>query len=102
MTTVGEERRYSYLLYLGGRIDGEVRLGEVVRKGITEEMVVPTVEAVLTLVAEQRQPGESFQDVIDRVGVQQVGAWLEQRLAPFAPHASEAVEMIPDLVEVTT
>ncbi|MEW6325049.1 MAG: FAD-dependent oxidoreductase [Nitrospirota bacterium] len=99
MTTVGEERRYSYLLYLGGRLNGTIRLGEVARKGMTEEMVVPTVEALLALVAEQRQAGESFQEVIDRVGVQPIGALLEQRLAPFAPHAAATVEMNPDLVE---
>ena len=102
MTTVGEERRYSYLLYLGGRIEGEVRLGDIARKGITEEMVVPTVEAVLAIVAEQRQPGESFQGVVDRIGVRRVGALLEQRLAPLAPCPAETVEMAPDQMQVTT
>jgi sulfite reductase beta subunit-like hemoprotein len=105
MTALGEERRYSYLLYLGGRLNGTVRLGEVVRKGITEEMVVPTVEALLEAVAWQQfiaGGGESFQQVVDRVGIRRIGELLEEQLAPFAPHAADKVEMVPDLVEAGT
>jgi sulfite reductase beta subunit-like hemoprotein len=105
MTALGEERRYSYLLYLGGRLNGTVRLGEVVRKGITEEMVVPTVEALLEVVAEQRVVagnGESFQQVVDRVGIRRIGEQLEERLAPFAAHEAAKVEMVPDFALAST
>jgi len=108
MTTVGDERRYSYLLFLGGRLDGTIRLGEVVRKGVTEEMVVPTVETLLNVVAEHRQwatadnsgGNESFQQVIDRVGTKQIGELLQQRLQPLLPKGRDKIEMVPDVLEV--
>jgi nitrite reductase (NADH) large subunit len=109
MTMLGEERRYSYLLYLGGRlpagqagIDGTVRLGEVVRKGITEEMVAPTVEALLEVTAGLRLPGESFQQTIDRVGPGRIGELLEARLSPLLPDVVEKVSMALELDEVET
>lgn len=121
MTTVGKERRYSYLLFLGGRLtaacplEGQgqagiaapVRLGEVVRKGITEEMVVQTIEALLSLVTDEQASAadgsvgvESFQQVIDRVGIRQIGERLAGRLEPFLPHEAERVEMTTDVQAV--
>jgi nitrite reductase [NAD(P)H] large subunit len=104
MTTLGppgsEERRYSYLLYLGGRLEGTVRLGEVVRKGITEEMVASTVEALLKVVAGLRSPGESFQQAVDRAGVGRIGELLAERLSPLSSTVAEKVSMIPELAEV--
>ncbi|MGB3942492.1 MAG: FAD-dependent oxidoreductase [Candidatus Manganitrophaceae bacterium] len=99
MTPVGETRRYSYQLYLGGKSFGVIRLGEMVRKGITEEMVVPTVEALLDIVQALRQPGERFQVAVDRVGLKEIVRLLDQRLAPLSPEAAETVEMVPDLVD---
>jgi nitrite reductase (NADH) large subunit len=100
MTPVGELRRFSYQLFLGGQVEGGVRLGEMVRKGITEEMVVPTVDALVGIVATHRLPGESFQETVARLGTDQVASLLEKEIGPLAPELSEAVTMIPDLIEV--
>jgi nitrite reductase (NADH) large subunit len=87
MSAVGDERRFSYFLYLGGSAEGEIRIGEVARKGITEEMVAPTVDALLSVVAEHRRKGESFGEVVRRVGAKEIDHDLEERLAPHLPHA---------------
>lgn len=70
MTVVNEERRYSYLMTVGGYLgeqSGDVRLGEAVRKGITEDRVAPTVEALVECVWQHRHEGESFQDAVARL-----------------------------------
>jgi sulfite reductase beta subunit-like hemoprotein len=100
MVAVGEERRYSYMLYLGGCVEGKIQIGEVVRKGITEEMIVPTVEVLLDLVLEYRELGESFSEVIARLGTERVSKLLEERLTPFVPHEVDKITMIPEMVEV--
>lgn len=100
MTPVGELRRFSYQLFLGGQVEGGVRLGTMVRKGITEERVVPTVDALLGIVATHRLPGESFQETVARLGTDQVASFLEKEIGPLAPELSDAITMIPDLIEV--
>ncbi|MGH7274679.1 MAG: hypothetical protein ACREIQ_09510, partial [Nitrospiria bacterium] len=100
VTTVGEETMFSYLLYLGGSTSGEVRLGQMVRKGITEEMIVPTMDALLGLVLEHRQHQESFQQVIDRLGTARVTELLDVRLTPFLPEVVDRLSMVPDHIEV--
>ena len=97
MAPVGELRRFSYQLFLGGQVEGGVRLGEMVRKGITEERVVPTVDALLGIVAAHRLPGESFQETVTRLGTGAVASLLEKEIGPLAPELSEAITMIPDL-----
>ncbi|WDT77583.1 MAG: FAD-dependent oxidoreductase [Candidatus Manganitrophus sp.] len=99
MTPVGELRRFSYQLFLGGQVEGGVRLGAMVRKGITEEMVVPTVDALLGIVATDRLAGESFQETVLRLGADKVASLLEKEIGPLAPEFSEAITMIPDLIE---
>lgn len=100
MTPVGELRRFSYQLFLGGQVEGGVRLGAMVRKGITEEMVVPTVDALVGIVAAHRLSGESFQETVLRLGTEPVALLLEKEIGPLAPEFSEAITMIPDLIEV--
>ena len=101
LVALGESRRFSYQLYLGGEVaEAGVRLGEMVRKGITEEMVVPTVDALLGLVLMHRTPGELFQETVTRLGIKKVAELLEEEIAPFLPHESETITMIPDLIEV--
>lgn len=101
MATLGESRRFSYQLYLGGRLEGGLRLGEMVRKGITEEMVVPTVEALLDIVLTHRLDGETFREVISRLGTKQVTVLLDTRLTAFLPQGSKPITMVPDFVEVS-
>lgn len=100
LTLVGDEKRYTYQLYLGGRIEGGIQLGEVVRKGITEEMVVPTVETLIAIVREHRETGETFQAVIARLGLPIVAALMDERLAPFMPREVERVSMVTEFAEV--
>ncbi len=101
LTPVGSSRRFSYQLYLGGRIEGGIRLGDMVRKGITDEMIVPTVDALLDIVLSHRAPGESFQEVMTRLTLPKVTALLEEVLLPLAPEEAPALQMIPDLLEVS-
>ncbi|MFQ5779671.1 MAG: nitrite/sulfite reductase [Nitrospiria bacterium] len=101
MAPVGDSRRFSYQLFLGGRIEGGVRVGEMVRKGITEEMVVPTVDALLDIVLAQRLDGESFQEVVSRLGTKQVVEILEQKMMPFVQERSTTVAMVPELIEAS-
>jgi len=96
LSALGEERRFSYFLYLGGGTEGEVRLGEVVRKGITEEMVVPTLNALLALVSEHRINRESFREVINRIGGKEIGRQLEQRILSFIPQPTARVNLVLD------
>jgi nitrite reductase (NADH) large subunit len=101
LVALGELRRFSYQLYLGGEItEAGIRLGEMVRKGITEEMVVPTVEALLNIVLAHRIAGEPFQETVGRLGTKKLSALLESEIAPFLPHESESITMIHNLVEV--
>ncbi|MFQ5597870.1 MAG: FAD-dependent oxidoreductase [Nitrospiria bacterium] len=100
MLPVGDARRFSYQLFVGGRVEGKTRLGEMVRKGITEEMVIPTVDALLDVVLAERLEGESFHDVVWRLGPKKLGAVLEEQIAPFVPDRLEGIEMTPELLEV--
>ncbi|HET6370801.1 MAG TPA: hypothetical protein VFG95_06365, partial [Nitrospiria bacterium] len=81
--------------------EGEVRLGEVVRKGITEEMVLPTLDALLSVASADRKEGESFRSVVERVGGKEIGRRLEERLAPFLPQAASRVSLVLDADEET-
>jgi sulfite reductase beta subunit-like hemoprotein len=99
MAALGEERRLSYFLFLGGRIEGGLRLGEVARKGITEEMVVPTLDALLEVVLAERRAGERFGDVVARVGPAAIGRELETRLSACRPQEARRVALEPSLVE---
>jgi len=101
MAPVGDLRRFSYQLFLGGQVAGGVRLGTMVRKGITEEMVVPTVDALLEMIAVHRAPGESFQETVFRLGTDRIAALLEKEIGPLAPEPSEAIVMVPDLMEIS-
>jgi sulfite reductase beta subunit-like hemoprotein len=96
LVAVGEMRWYSYQLFLGGRMnqgEGGVRVGQMVRKGITDEMIIPTVNAILDVVLEQRQAGETFQEVIDRMTPQAVSALLEPKLLSCISEAPKEVHM---------
>ena len=62
-------------------------------------MVAPTVEALLEVVRTMRDPGESFQTVVDRIGAERIGAQLEARLTPLASPSVKRITMALDLVE---
>ncbi|MFQ5598601.1 MAG: FAD-dependent oxidoreductase [Nitrospiria bacterium] len=97
---VGDARRYSYHLFLGGTVSETVQLGDMVRKGITEEMVIPTVDALLDIVLAFRQEGEAFKAVVRRVGPKTIAKLLEKKIAPFVPEAAAALAMVTtELIE---
>ncbi len=100
MLPVGDARRYSYQLYLGGAVDRDASLGVMVRKGITDEMILPTLDALLDIVLVERKEGETFNDVVWRIGPEQVIQGLEEKIIRYLPHSLKGVEMTPDWVEV--
>jgi len=104
MLPVGDARRYSYQLFLGGALkEGEVRLGQMVRKGITEDMVIPTVDALLDIVLSFRQEKESFHEVVRRLGSKMLMELFEEKIAPFVPEKSKALPMVTtELIEVSS
>ena len=99
MAPLGDHRRYSYQLYLGGGLEGEPRFGSVVRKGLTEEMVVPAVQALLQVAAEHRRPGERFREWARRQPAGEIARWLEEKLASQQPQMVERVRMTAELAE---
>lgn len=100
MLPVGDARRYSYQLFLGGAVGANAALGVMVRKGITDEMVIPTLDALLDIVLDFREQGETFNEVMLRLGAERVAELLEAKILRFMPHSLKGVEMTPDFVEV--
>jgi len=97
---VGDDRLFSYQLFLGGTLEEGVQLGEMVRKGITEAMVIPTIDALLDIILEQREHGETFRQTVMRLSPKKVAALLAERLAPFVPQEVAPLKMVLDLVAV--
>ena len=93
MTVVGDDRRYAYSLYLGGRMEKDVRLGEVILKGLTEDMIVPVFEALLECIVTHGVGEETFQNIVDRVGTKTIGKEVEERLESSRPHIWEKIRM---------
>ena len=99
MTMLNGDRRYSYSLFLGGSMEGGVHLGEVILKGLTEEVVVPVVQDVLECVASHREGSESFYRVVERVGAQRIGKELAGRIQSRRPRTWEKILMECQVVD---
>ncbi len=100
LVALGEMRWYSYQLFLGGTMEGGVRLGEMVRKGITDQMIIPMIDGLLEVVLEQRETGETFQAVVTRLTPKKVVELMEPKLAMSLPEEPHQVTM--NLVEVSS
>lgn len=100
MAPLGDHRRYSYQLSVGGGLEGEPQLGVAIRKGLTEGMVVCAVQALLEIGVERMQPEESFREWVRRLGPAEVSRLLELKLAPQLPQKVGRILMSPDLMEV--
>lgn len=101
MTDVGGIRRFGYQLYVGGKFNGEVRSGVLIKKGIPDDLVSPTAESVLEIFKEKKIEGESFPDFVDRFGTDTLSKLLEERLALKRPTPTESpISMAPALVEL--
>jgi len=100
MAPLGDHRRYSYQLSVGGGLEGQPQLGAVIRKGLTEGMVVLAVQALLEIGVERLQPEESFREWVRRLGPAEISRLLDEKLAPQMPQRAERIVMSPDLMEV--
>ncbi len=60
----------NYQITLGGRADGNIRIGERMGPGVSADEVPHVVERVINLYLDKRQPDESFEHVYDRIGKQ--------------------------------
>ena len=99
MTEFGGIRRYGYQLYIGGKFHDEVKAGVVVKKGIPDDMVLPTAESVLDLFQEKRLPEEKFSSFVDRLTPETIGQLLEEKLAKRRPSPMETpIAMVPGMV----
>ncbi len=101
LTAVGEMQWYSYQLFLGGTTGGGVLLGEMVRDGITDKMIVPTISGLLEVVLEQQKAGETFQAVVSRLTPQKIAALLAPKLSRYLPEAPHEIAMVTTRVEVS-
>jgi len=77
-----------YFLYLGGHMNGDAKVGSVVRSNISPEEVNLTLDAILDLYREMRNEGESFGSFIERIGTEEMSKRLGERLD--TPEAIEA------------
>ncbi len=82
-----------YFLYLGGRMNGTTKVGEVVRRNIVAGEVNDTVDTVLRTYIEMRDEGESFADFVYRVGIDNLAEIIAGLLdSPEAIEARKKVE----------
>ncbi len=61
MVKVGEDQRFAYQLWLGGRLGSKARIGLMAKKAIADEMVVPVFEALLRVFKRDKGPEEVFE-----------------------------------------
>jgi len=100
MAPLGDHRRYSYQLSVGGGLEGQPQLGVAIRKGLTEGMVVGALQALLEIGVERMRPEESFREWVLRLGPAEISRLLEEKLAPQLPPKADRIRMSPDLLEV--
>jgi sulfite reductase beta subunit-like hemoprotein/bacterioferritin-associated ferredoxin len=99
MAPLGDHRRYSYQLYVGGQMEGTLRLGAVIRKGLTEDMVVPAVRCLVEIAANLKQPGESFRDWVHSLGPAVISRLLDEKLLPQLPQKAGRIVMSAEMAE---
>jgi sulfite reductase beta subunit-like hemoprotein len=90
--------RYAYKLYLGGTVSAETRLGEVVCGGVTEEWIIPAIDALLAIVLEHRQLHETFCEVVARVGTRRIAELLENKITDFQKEKTEELILMPNMI----
>jgi sulfite reductase beta subunit-like hemoprotein len=96
------EGSYAYQLFLGGCVEGGILLGDGVRSGITEEMILPIVDALLSTIIEHRNEGESFQETVSRITPKEIAVLLMEKVPIYAAIEPAGVAMVPDFMEVTS
>lgn len=102
MTRVGEEQRFAYQLYLGGKPGPrEYRAGERVKNAVADEMVVPVTDALFTVFFRDREHRESFEAFVERLGPKEVARRLDEVLVErgLSPVTYNRVGVEPAYVE---
>ena len=80
MVKVGEDQRFAYQLWLGGRLDQEAQIAVMAKKAIADEMVVPVTDALFTVFKRDKEPVESFRGFLKRMGIPEVVKRLDALL----------------------
>jgi sulfite reductase beta subunit-like hemoprotein/nitrite reductase/ring-hydroxylating ferredoxin subunit len=90
MTESGGVRRFGYQLYVGGKLNGEVRGGTQIKKGIPDDLVFPTAESVLEIFKEKKLRDEALSDFVDRIGAETLSTLLDEKLEKKRPTPMES------------
>ncbi len=77
-----------YFLYLGGHMNGDARVGSVVRHNIIPEEINPTLDTIIELYREMREAQEPFASFTHRLGAEALSKFLAERLD--TPEVKEA------------
>lgn len=80
MFKVGEDQRFAYQLYLGGRLEDSVEIGALAKKAMADEMVVPVLEALFQVFKRDKLEGEGFREFLKRLTVPEVMKGLDEIL----------------------
>ncbi len=94
---VGSDNRFAYQLYLGGAMEGIMRMGTLAKKGIADQMIVPVTDALFTVFLRDKEKGEVFHKFLERMTIPEVikrvdELLVERGLSPttYNPVATEA------------
>jgi sulfite reductase beta subunit-like hemoprotein len=105
MVKVGEDQRFAYQLYLGGRMGLDAQLGVMAKRAIADEMVVPVADALFTVYKRDKGPSEFFRDFLKRLTIPEVvkrldALLVEKGLSPttynrVSAQPVEEIRMVP-------
>lgn len=59
-----------YQIALGGRQGRDASIGKVIGRSFAQDEVAGVIEQIIAVYVENRQPGERFIDVVDRIGIE--------------------------------
>ncbi len=90
LTELDGIRRFGYQLYVGGRFNGSVKEGIQIKKGLSDDMVLPCVESLLEMFKERKLAGEKFPDFIERLGTETLIHFLNEKLTSKRPAPPES------------
>jgi sulfite reductase beta subunit-like hemoprotein len=80
MVKVGEDQRFAYQLFLGGKLGSDAQLGVMAKKAIADEMVVPVADALFTVFKKDKEPSENFHIFLKRLTIPEVVKRLDALL----------------------
>lgn len=89
-----------YFLYLGGHMNGDARVGSVVRSNIAPDELSSTLDSIIDIYREKRGDNEPFASFIERIGTEEMSKLLVQRLD--TPEAIEVRSRAPEQAKAST